>query len=65
MKNKRKHPISENYVVVNQDGEVFTGLRYGSFEYSSDWSKAKPLDLPSTHYLMRVKGNELIKESEL
>lgn len=65
MKKRTNYIAPERYVVVNQDGEVFIGLRGGYFEYSSDWSKAKPLDLSSTHYLMRVKGNELIKESEL
>jgi hypothetical protein len=65
MKKRSKYITPEHYVVVNQDGEVFTGLKGGYFEYSHDWSKAKPLDISSTYYLMRVKGNELIKENEL
>jgi hypothetical protein len=65
MRKKTKYIAPEYYVVVNQDGEVYTGLRGGKFQYSHDWSKAKPLDLSNTFYLMREKGNELIKESEL
>lgn len=65
MTKRRKYIAPDNYIVVNQDGEVFTGLMGGKFQYSQDWSKAKPLDLSNTHYLMREKGNELIKESEL
>ena len=65
MRKKTKYIAPEYYVVVNQDGEVYTGLRGGKFQYSHDWPKAKPLGLSNTHYLMREKGNELIKESEL
>ena len=65
MRKKVKYIAPERYVVINQDGEVFIGLRGGRFQYSSDWSEAKPLDLSNTYYLMREKGNELIKESEL
>ena len=53
------------YVVLNQDGEVFTGIKRGKFQYSSDWSEAKPLGMDHTAYLLREKGNELIKETEL
>lgn len=55
----------EQYIVVNQDGAAYIGLRGGKFQYSYDWSEAKPLGLSNTYYLMREKGNELIKESEL
>lgn len=65
MKKIKKYTSPEDYIVVNQDGEVFTGMRGGQFQYSPDWSNAKPLAKSSTYYLMRVKGNELIKENEL
>ena len=65
MRKKTKYIAPEYYVIVNQDGEVYTGLRGGKFQYSHDWSKAKPLGLSNTQYLMKEKGNELIKESEL
>jgi len=65
MKKRSKYIAPERYVIVNSDGAVFAGLRGGKFQYSHDWSDAKPLDLSSTYYLMREKGNELIKESEL
>ena len=50
---------------MNQDGEVFTGLLAGQFQYSDDWSKAKPLPLPNTTMLMTDPKNELIEEEEL
>jgi len=53
------------YVVLNQDGEVFTGIKGGKFQYSSNWSEAKPLGIDHTGYLLREKGNELIKETEI
>jgi len=53
------------YVVLNQDGEVFTGIKRGKFQYSSNWSEAKPLGIDHTGYLLREKGNELIKETEI
>ncbi len=65
MRKRTKHITPNRYVVINQEGGVFTGLLGGKFQYSHDWSKAKPLDLSNTFYLMREKGNELIKESEL
>tara|TARA_S200002703_G_scaffold65203_1_gene56307 strand:- start:2537 stop:2740 length:204 start_codon:yes stop_codon:yes gene_type:complete len=62
----RKSPSpSTMYVVINQDGEVFTGLRGGYPCYSSNWSEAKPLNKLNTSFLLREKGTELIKESEL
>jgi len=62
---RKSFPLPERYVVLNQDGEAFVGMLGGKFQYSQDWSKAKPLGLSNTHYLMREKGNELIEESEL
>jgi hypothetical protein len=53
------------YVIINQNGEVFTGLKKGYPEYSWDWSQAKPLFIENTKYLLRETGTELIKESEL
>ena len=61
----RKYIPPELYVVLNQNGEAFTGIKGGKFQYSSDWSKAKPLGIDHTGYLLREKGNELIKETEL
>jgi len=60
IKEREKH-----YVVMNQDGEVFSGILGGQFQYSEDWSKAKPLPLLNTTMLMTEPGTELIKEEEL
>lgn len=62
---KKTPPQPDMYVVINQDGEVFIGLKGGYPAYSSNWSQAKPLFIENTKYLLREKGNELIKESEL
>ena len=62
----RKSPSPvDMYVVVNQEGEVFTGLKSGYPQYSSNWAEAKPLCITNTNYLLKEKGTELIKESEL
>ena len=62
---RKSLPSTEMYVVINQNGEVFTGLRKGYPDYSYDWSQAKPLFIENTKYLLREQGTELIKESEL
>ena len=61
MKKRSKHTTPEHYVVINQSNQVYVGMWGGSFQYSNDWNKGKPLELSSTRYLMRVKGNELLK----
>ena len=60
-----KNEVIEYYVVLNQDGEAFTGIKAGKFQYTADWKKAKPLPLSNTQMLMAEWGNELVKESEL
>jgi hypothetical protein len=63
---KRNKPVQEDtYVVVNKNGQVFTGLKGGYPDYSDDWSEAKPLFMNNTELLLRENGTELIKESEL
>ena len=62
---RKSVPFQEMYVIINQNGEVFTGLKKGYPEYSCDWSQAKPLFIENTKYLLRETGTELIKESEL
>lgn len=62
---KRVEGREEHYVVLNKHGEVYSGLLRGQFQYSEDWSKAKPLPLDNTAMLMTEPGNELVKESEL
>ena len=58
MKKKTKYVESDYYVVINEDGEVYTGMKSGEFNYSGDWSEGKPLDLQSTSYLIKLKGND-------
>ena len=62
---KKTPPPKDMYVVVNQHGGVYTGLKGGYPQYSYNWEDAKPLHIENTSYLLKEKGTELIKESEL
>lgn len=68
---KRKYkksnlPSIPMYVVINREGEVFTGLVRGYSQWSYDWLKAKPLFKENTTMLLKSNtGAELIKEEEL
>jgi hypothetical protein len=66
IKRKNKIPPSPMYVVINREGEVFTGLIKGYSQWSYDWLKAKPLYKENTTMLLKSNiGAELIKEEEL
>ena len=62
---RRVEEIKDYYVVMNQEGKVFSGILGGQFQYSDNWTEAKPLPLSNTMMLMTDPKNELIKESEL
>ena len=65
MKQKQSIDKRQYYIVLNQNNEVFTGLKKGYFNWSSDWLEAKPLEYQSTTYLkLENKNIELIKEEE-
>jgi hypothetical protein len=54
------------YVVINREGEVFTGLIRGYTQWSYDWKQAKPLYVENTSRLLEENiGAELIKEEEI
>ena len=54
------------YVVINKEGEVYTGLKQGNAQWSYDWSEAKPLFKQSTSWLLRYNpGAEMVKEEEI
>ena len=63
----RKSPLLQQmYVVINKEGEAFTGLKSGYTQWSYDWFNAKPLNKENTSWLLRYNpGAELIKEEEL
>ena len=54
----------EQFIVLNQNGQVFAGLKEGYPNYSDDWSEAKPLSINNTAILLREKGTELISENK-
>ena len=54
----------EQFIVLNQNGQVFAGLKEGYPNYSDDWSEAEPLSINNTAILLREKGTELISENK-
>ena len=63
---KKSSPSQQMYVVVNREGEVFTGLIRGYTQWSYDWKQAKPLHVENTTRLLEENmGAELIKEEEI
>ena len=62
---RKSSPPEDLYVVLNQSGEVYVGLKGGYPQYSPNWEEAKPLFINNTSHLLKEKGTELIKESEL
>jgi hypothetical protein len=54
------------YVVINREGEVFTGLKGGYIQWSYNWLEAKPLHKENTTWLLEFNSEaELINEEEL
>ena len=65
-KYKKSRPFEQMYVVINREGEVFTGIKSGYVKWSYDWFEAKPLFKENTAWLLEFNpGAELIKEEEL
>ena len=63
-----KRPTSNKpmYVVINREGEVYTGLIKGYTQWSYNWKSAKPLYVENTTRLLEENmGAELIKEEEI
>jgi hypothetical protein len=54
------------FVIINREGEVYTGLIGGYTQWSYDWKRAKPLHVENTTRLLEENmGAELIKEEEI
>ena len=63
---RKSLPPQQMYVVINKEGEVYTGLYGGDTQWSYDWFEAKPLQKENTSWLLRHNpGAEIIKEEEL
>ena len=63
---RKSNPPTPMYVVINREGEVFTGLSRGYTQWSSNWFEAKPLYKENTTRLLEENiGAEIIKEEEL
>jgi hypothetical protein len=50
---KRKPlPYRTEFVIVNKRGQVFSGMKQGYYDWSDDWSQAKPLYRENTQYVL-------------
>ena len=65
MRRRKDLEIEPFYVVLNQQGEVFSGLLGGYPNWSLNWNEAKPLCYTNTSMLKMYDSKvELIKEEE-
>jgi hypothetical protein len=56
---KKKELKEQEYIVMNEFNEVFTGIKNGSeFRWSSNWHEAKPLEYSNT-LLLRTNGSKV------
>jgi hypothetical protein len=63
-----KRPTFKNpmFVIINREGEVYTGLIRGYTQWSYNWQQAKPLYVENTSILLEEnRGAELINEEEI
>jgi len=65
MRSKKSLPKPQYYVVMCQDGLVFSGMSHGKFKWDYNWNNAKPLKEESTAYILRENKCELIKQEEI
>lgn len=62
---REKVPPPQLFYVLNELGEVYSGMLRGKFKYSSNWEEGKPVHLEGTRYLRRENSKiELVKEEE-
>ena len=66
MRKKRQITNIPMYVIINKNGEVFSGLLGGYPQWSSNWNEAKPLYRENTSFICNSNPNEyeLINENE-
>ena len=63
---RKSLPSQQMFVIINREGEVYTGLLNGYTQWSYDWKQAKPLHVENTTRLLEENmGAELIKEEEI
>ena len=66
MKRKQKEPKEQEFIIMNEYNEVFSGLKNGGkFKWSSDWNEAKPLEYSNTIFIRILNSKvELIKTQD-
>jgi len=66
MGRKPKLDTTPRFVVIDEDGLIFTGLSKGEPQWSWDWEKAKPLIKENTRCLLTYfKNTKLINYKDL
>ena len=62
---RKKEPKPEAYIVITPEGLVFTGMvKGGCFEWSMDWTEAKPISFGGAKTIQRETKCEIINEKE-
>lgn len=57
---------AKRYYVLNQYGEIYSGMKYGKFQYHYDWEQGKPITKRGSIYLKLENPKiELVPENEL
>ena len=57
---------AKRYYVLNQYGEIYSGMKYGKFQYHYDWNHGKPITKQGSTYLKLENPKiELVPENEL
>jgi hypothetical protein len=67
MRQKKKKELKEQeYIVMNQQNEVYSGMKDGGeFQWTMNWYDAKPLEYSNTVFLRMFNSKaELIKTQD-
>jgi len=66
MRKRQKEPKEQEFIIMNEYNEVFSGLKNGGkFKWSSDWNEAKPLEYSNTIFIRILNSKvELIKTQD-
>lgn len=66
MRKRQKESKEQEFIIMNEYNEVFSGLKNGGkFKWSSDWNEAKPLEYSNTIFIRILNSKvELIKTQD-
>jgi hypothetical protein len=59
-------PFAPMYVIISKEGQIYTGLKSGSPQWSYNWDEGKSLFEESTSWLLKeYSGVEMINKEEI